>query len=196
MSALVLASKSAVRTRLLAAAGVEFEAVDSGVDESAAKAGLAGQTPEAVAGALAEAKALRVSAARPDALVIGADQTLDFEGRLFDKAISLAEARVRLMMLRGRSHRLHAGIALARRGKIVWRKCASSTLAMRDFTDGWLDAYLARNPGPALSSVGCYELEGEGAQLFDRIVGDYFAILGLPLLALLRQLRKEGVLAA
>jgi septum formation protein len=190
----VLASKSAVRARLLAAAGVEFEAVDSGLDETVAKADLAGQTPDAIALALAEAKALRVSKVRTDALVIGADQTLDFEGRLFDKAGSLAEARARLVMLRGRSHRLHAGIAVARGGKIVWRKCATSSLSMRDFSDAWLDAYLKRNPGPALSSVGCYELEGEGAQLFDRIIGDYFAILGLPLLGLLGCLRKEGVL--
>jgi septum formation protein len=194
VSSVVLASKSAVRARLLAAAGVDFEAVDSGVDEAEAKAGLAGRTPDAVALALAEAKALRASAARPGALVIGADQTLDFEGRLFDKAASLDEARARLVMLRGRSHRLHAGVAVARDGQIVWRKCASSTLTMRDFSDAWLDAYLARNPGPALSSVGCYELEGEGAQLFDRIIGDYFAILGLPLLGLLGCLRKEAVM--
>jgi septum formation protein len=194
VSSLVLASKSAVRTRLLAAAGVKFEAVDSGLDEADAKAGLAGLTPDAVALALAEAKALRVSKTRPDALVIGADQTLDFEGRLFDKAASLAEARARLVMLRGRSHRLHAGVAVARGDRIVWRKCASSSLTMRDFSDASLDAYLARNPGPALSSVGCYELEGEGAQLFDRIIGDYFAILGLPLLGLLGCLRKEGAL--
>jgi septum formation protein len=194
MSSLVLASKSAVRTRLLAAAGVEFEAVDSGLDETVAKAGLVGQTPDAVALALAEAKALRVSKARPDALVIGADQTLDFEGRLFDKAASLTEARERLVMLRGRSHRLHAGIAVVRGDRIVWRKCATSSLTMRDFSDAWLDGYLERNPGSALSSVGCYELEGEGAQLFDRIIGDYFAILGLPLLGLLGCLRKEGAL--
>jgi septum formation protein len=194
VTSLVLASKSAVRGRLLAAAGVEFEAVDSGVDEAAAKARLVGQTPEAVALALAEAKAKRVSDARPEALVIGADQTLDFEGGLFDKAASLGEARTRLLMLRGRSHRLHSGTAVARGGQVVWRKCASSTLTMRDFSDAWLDGYLARNPGPALSSVGGYELEGEGAQLFDRIIGDYFAILGLPLLGLLGCLRKEGIL--
>jgi septum formation protein len=194
VNALVLASKSAVRARLLAAAGVAFEAIDSGVDEAVAKAGLAGQTPEAVAMALAEAKALRVSDDQPGAVVIGADQTLDFEGRLFDKAVSLDEARARLAMLRGRSHRLHSGTAVARGGRIVWRKRASSTLTMRDFSDTWLEGYLARNPGAALSSVGCYELEGEGAQLFERIIGDYFAILGLPLLGLLGCLRKEGIL--
>ncbi|HEY3887526.1 MAG TPA: Maf family protein, partial [Caulobacteraceae bacterium] len=140
MSSVVLASKSAVRSRLLAAAGVAFEAVDSGVDEAAAKARLNGCTPDAVAMALAEAKALRASAARPGALVIGADQALDFEGRLFDKAASLDEARRRLIMLRGRSHRLHAAVAVARDGRVVWRKCASSTLTMRAFSDVWLDA--------------------------------------------------------
>jgi septum formation protein len=191
---LVLASKSAVRARLLAAAGVTFEAVDSGVDEAEAKAGLAGHTPAEVAAALSEAKALSVSRARPGVTVIGADQTLEFDGRLFDKAVDLGEARARLLMLRGRSHRLHAGIAVARDGEVIWREAATSTLAMRRFTDDWLDGYLARNPGPALSSVGCYELEGEGAQLFDRIIGDYFAILGLPLLGLLGCLRKEGIL--
>ncbi len=194
MTQLVLASKSAVRARLLAAVGVDFEAVDSGLDEAVAKAALVGRTPRALALALAKAKALRVSGARRETLVIGADQTLEFEGRLFDKAASLTEARARLVMLRGRSHRLHAGLAVARDGQVLWRRCASSTLTMRHFTDAWLDAYLARNPGPALSSVGCYELEGEGAQLFDRILGDYFAILGLPLLGLLACLRKEGIM--
>ena len=195
MSSVVLASKSVVRARLLAAAGIDFETVNSGVDEAAAKASLAGRTPDAVAIALAETKALRASAVRPGALVIGADQALDFQGRLFDKVANLDEARARLIMLRGRSHRLHSGVAVARDGQVLWRKCASSTLTMRNFTDAWLDAYLARNPGPALSSVGCYELEGEGAQLFDRIIGDYFAILGLPMLGLLGCLRKEGALA-
>jgi septum formation protein len=191
---LVLASKSAVRARLLAAAGLTFEAVDSGVDEVAAKAGLAGQAPRAVAAALAQAKAIRASEARPGALVIGADQTLEIDGRLFDKAASLGEARTRLIMLRGRSHRLHAGLAAARAGQVVWRESTTSTLVMRDFTDAWLDAYLARNPGPALASVGAYELEGEGVQLFERIEGDYFAILGLPMMGMLAFLRDQGVL--
>jgi septum formation protein len=191
---LVLASKSAVRARLLAAAGVDFEAVDSGVDEGPIKTRLADSTPKDVAMALAEAKALRASQARPPALVIGADQTLDLNGRLFDKPASLGEARDRLLMFRGRSHQLHAAVAAARGGEVIWRKAASSTLTMRDFSDAWLDGYLARNPGPALATVGSYEFEGEGAQMFERVIGDYFAILGLPLLGLLAFLRDQGVL--
>jgi septum formation protein len=191
---LVLASKSVVRSRLLAAAGVAFEAADSGLDEAKAKARLAGKTPKDIAMALAEAKTLRVSQCRPEALVIGADQTLDLDGRLFDKPASLEEARTRLVMFRGRSHQLHAAVAAARDGQVLWRKAASATLTMRAFTDVWLDTYLARNPGPALATVGSYEFEGEGAQLFERVVGDYFAILGLPLLGLLAFLRDQEVL--
>ena len=194
MIPIVLASKSAVRARMLEAAKIPFETADSGIDEAAVKAQHAGLTPKAMAEALAERKALAVAGKRPDAVVIGADQTLDADGRLFDKAASLEEARARLLMLRGRSHQLHSAAAVARGDRLVWKKTASATLTMRGFTDAWLDGYLARNPGPALSSVGAYELEGEGSQLFERIVGDYFAILGLPLLGLLACLRDEGAL--
>lgn len=193
MTSLVLASKSAVRGRLLAATGLPFESVDSGVDEGQLKSTLTDRAPAAVAEALAEAKAASVSDRWPDALVIGADQTLDVDGRLFDKAETIAAARARLTQLRGRAHTLHAALAAAQGGRIVWREAASATLVMRNFTDAYLDAYLGRNPGAALSSVGCYELEGEGIQLFERIEGDYFAILGLPMLGLLAFLRDQGV---
>ena len=113
---------------------------------------------------------------------------------MFDKAETLDQARAQLIMLRGRAHQLHTALAVARNGRVLWRETASSTLTMRAFTDAYLDAYLARNPGAALASVGCYELEGEGAQLFDWIDGDYFAILGLPLLGLLKFLREQGAL--
>jgi septum formation protein len=191
---IVLASQSAVRARVLSDAGVPFEVIDSQFDESAAKAALRHHAPREVADALAEDKALAGAAQRPGALVIGADQTLELDGRLFDKAATLAEARERLLSLRGRTHRLHAAVAVARDGHIAWRDLASATLTMRDFTDAYLEAYLEGNQRAALASVGAYELEGEGAQLFTTIEGDFFAILGVPLLGLLAFLRDAGAL--
>ena len=190
---IVLASGSKIRANLLRAAHIEFEAVSPGVDEAAVKAGLPAASPGQVAAILAERKALAISAARPADLVIGADQTLDFEDRLYDKAESLGEARARLLMLRGRTHHLNAGVVLARGGQVIWRALVVSRLTMRDFSAAWLDGYLARNP-QVLASVGCYELEGEGVQLFDHGAGDYFAILGLPLTGLFAALRREGAL--
>jgi septum formation protein len=195
---IVLASKSASRAALLAGAGVAFETVGSGVDEAELKARLQddGAGPAKIAAELAEAKALAVSAEAPEALVIGADQTLELDGLLYDKAESLSEARERLATLRGRRHELHSAVAAARAGRVVWRVSESPALTMRDFSDAYLDGYLARNGVTLLGSVGCYMLEGEGAQLFEAIAGDYFAILGLPLLPLLAFLRREGALAA
>ncbi len=197
MSRLLLASASATRAGLLKAAGVSFEAVASGVDEAPLKTALLeeGADPAEVAARLALAKALAASKVHPDDLVIGADQTLEFEGRLFDKAASLGEARERLALLRGRSHRLHAAVVTARSGERIWGETVTARLTMRDFSDAFLDAYLARNADVALWSVGAYALEGEGVQLFERIDGDYFAILGLPLMGLLNHLREQGLLA-
>lgn len=192
---IVLASGSKIRASLLRAAHIPFETVSPGVDEAAVKAELSSATPGQIAAILAERKALAVSAVRLDDLVIGADQTLEFEDRLYDKAESLDEARTRLLMLRGRTHHLNAGIVLARGGQVVWRDLVVSRLTMRPFSDGWLDGYLARNP-QVLASVGCYELEGEGVQLFDHIDGDFFAILGLPLTGLMAALRREGALGS
>jgi len=190
-----LASVSASRAAVLAGAGVAFDKVSPGVDEAAVKAGLLaeGASPRDVADALAELKAVKVSLARPG-LVIGADQTLDLGGTLYDKAESLDEARERLKALRGRRHRLHAAVVVAEAGEPIWRTLESPVLTMRPFSDAFLEGYLARNGEAALTSVGCYWLEGEGAQLFERIDGDYFAILGLPLLGLLDFLRRRGVL--
>ena len=189
----VLASTSAIRQQILRAAGVAFEAVAAGVDETSAKDSLLaeGVGPRDIADALAEAKAVKISRRRPG-LVIGADQTLDFEGRLIDKAESVGEARERLQMLRGRTHKLHCGMVVARDGQPIWREVVTTTLRMRPFTDDYLDGYLERNGPEVLSSVGCYQLEGEGIQLFDRIEGDYFAILGLSLIPLLDLLRRHG----
>lgn len=193
----VLASQSASRKAILTGAGVPFEAASPGVDEEALKVGMLakGATPREVAAALAEAKALALPRA-PDELVIGSDQTLEFEGRLYDKAADVEEARERLRMLRGRTHRLEGAVVVAKGGVPIWRDAATSILAMRDFSDAFLEDYL-RHEGPAsLGSVGCYRLEGPGAQLFSRIEGDYFAILGLPLLGLLDLLRREGAIPA
>jgi septum formation protein len=194
---IVLASQSASRKAILTGAGVPFEAASPGVDEDALKAELLsrGATPRDVAAALAEAKALALPRA-PDELVIGSDQTLEFEGRLYDKAASVEEARERLKLLRGRTHRLEGCVVVARAGQAIWRETATSTLAMRDFSDAFLEDYLATEGPAALGSVGCYRLEGPGAQLFTRIEGDYFAILGLPLLGLLDLFRREGALPA
>ena len=194
---LVLASKSLARQAVLQSAGVAFETAGSGVDEDAAKAALlaGGAGPLKVAEALAEMKALAVSRGRPG-LVIGADQTLEFEGRLYDKAETLGEARARLQILRGKPHRLHSAVAVARGGTVIWRETVSATLTMRAFSDAFLEAYLAAEGEAALGSVGCYRLEAQGAQLFAAIEGDYFTILGLPLMGLLDLLRREGVLVA
>jgi septum formation protein len=196
MTPVTLASKSAARASVLTAAGVRFETVGAGVDEGAAKRELLakGAGPREVADALAELKAVKASQGRAG-LVIGADQTLDFNGRLFDKADSLHEARERLRMLRGHPHKLHSAVVIAKDGAVVWREVPAATLTMRDFSDDFLEAYLARHGEGLLDSVGCYRLEDDGAQLFARIDGDYFAILGLPLMGLLDQLRRHGALA-
>ncbi|HXA38945.1 MAG TPA: Maf family protein [Phenylobacterium sp.] len=191
----VLASKSSARRAVLEGAGVPFEAVGSGVDEDVAKGELLARraTPRQVAEALAEEKALAVSVGRPE-LVVGADQTLEFQGRLYDKTETLDAARERLKVLRGKPHMLHSAVVVAERGAVVWRETQSATLRMRDFSDGFLEDYLAAEGEAALGSVGCYRLEGQGVQLFSRIEGDYFTILGLPLMGLLDLLRARGIL--
>lgn len=190
-----LASKSAARQAILCNAGLAFEAVGSSVDEDAAKAGLLaeGGGPREIADALAELKAVKVSTKRPG-LVIGSDQTLELDGALFDKVDTVEAARERLIQLRGKVHKLHSAVVIARDGQPIWRVVETSRLSMRNFSDAWLDAYLARNAPDILSSVGCYFLEGEGVQMFDRIDGDYFAILGLPIVGLLDFLRLHGAL--
>jgi septum formation protein len=195
VTGLVLASKSMARAAVLRGAGVTFEAVGSGVNEDALKEELLahGQTPARIATALAEAKALAVAWER-DGLVIGCDQTLELDGRLFDKADSLEEARERLRALRGRTHELHSAVAVVRGNDVRFRELDSARMSMREFSDDWLDGYLARQGEAVLGSVGCYQLEGEGAQLFDHVVGDFFTILGLPLFGLLDFLREEKVL--
>ncbi|CAN5471642.1 nucleoside triphosphate pyrophosphatase [soil metagenome] len=192
---LTLASKSSARMAILRGAGVTFEAVGAGVDEDAAKAGLLaeGASPREVADALAELKAFKVSTRRPG-LVIGSDQTLELDGALIDKVDTVEEARARLIQLRGKVHKLHSAVVVARDGQPIWRIVETSKLSVRNFTDAWLDGYIERNSPDILWSVGCYLLEGEGVQLFDRIEGDYFAILGLPVTGLFDFLRLHGAL--
>ena len=160
-----------------------------------AKAALLGEGlgPRDIADALAELKAVRISAG--EALVIGADTTLDFEGELIDKPESLAEARERLKRLRGKAHKLHSAVVVAQRGQPIWREVVTATLWMRPFSDEFLEDYLAKEGQAVFSTVGCYRLEDIGVQLFSRIDGDYFAILGLPMLGLLDLLRRHGVMA-
>ncbi|KAA5803828.1 Maf-like protein [Alkalicaulis satelles] len=190
---LILASGSASRRAILSGAGVDFEVQASGVDEDALKRGFTG-TPGALAQALADAKALAVSAQRPG-LVIGADQVLEFDGRAYDKARDDDEALARLKLWRGRTHYLAGGLTAAREGQILWRHASRCALTMRPCSDAFLD-YYGRQAGEILTStVGGYAFEGLGAQLFEAVEGDYFAILGLPLLPLLSFLRTEGLIA-
>jgi septum formation protein len=193
-SRLVLASRSPIRLELLARAGLAVEAVPSTVDERSLEAEWDAPAPDVAARRLAEAKALEVSARHPDATVVGADQTLALGTERFSKAKTLAEARERLKRLAGRTHRLHSGFALAEGGKPLASGVSSASLTMRPFSDAFLDDYLARAGDTVLGSVGCYQLEGLGVTLFSAIEGDYFTILGLPLLAVLDALRAVGAL--
>jgi septum formation protein len=194
---LVLASKSTARAQILRGAGVAFDVKPAGVDEAPIKAdALAkGASPRRVAEILAEAKAVAASRGSLD-LTLGADQTLEFDGQLFDKAESVDQARSDLARLRGKSHQLHSAVALAQDGRVIWHDIQSVTLTMRPFSDRFLDDYLARNAEVAMSCVGGYALEGEGVQLFSAIDGDYFAVLGLPILPLLAELRRLELVPA
>lgn len=198
MSRLVLASKSPSRAALLAGAGLDFDTEPSLVDERAVEEPLlaAGEGPGAIALHLAEAKALDVAARRPNDLVLGCDQTLGLEAERFVKPASVAEAREHLLRLRGRPHELHSALVLARGAKVLWRHVSVARLTMRPFSDAFLDRYLATVADEVTSTVGCYRLEGPGITLFEAIEGDYFTILGLPLLPLLAELRDLGVIDA
>jgi septum formation protein len=194
---IILASTSVARQTMLRAAGVDITPAPPRVDETLAKQSLLqdGLSPRDIADALAELKAIRVSARTPG-LVLGADQTLDLDGRLVDKADDLAGLRRTLLDLRGRRHVLHSAAVIAENGRAVWRAVRSVQLQVRVFSESWLDLYLHRNGAAVLSSVGGYHLEGEGSQLFDQVDGDYFTVLGLPLLDVLKYLRDRGEIAS
>lgn len=191
---LILASKSAARRAMLSDAGVPFVVLVADVDEDALKT--PGVDPVELAVELARAKALAVSRHDVDAWVLGADQTLAFDGGLVSKAATLDAARERLSAMRGRTHQLHSGAALARNGQVVWSGVDTVEMKMRDFSDAFLDAYLAAEGEALLSCVGSYRLEGLGAQLFEAVEGDYFTVLGLPLWPVLAELRRAGVIAS
>jgi len=190
---LVLASGSASRARMLAAAGVECIRDPADIDEAALVP--ADTDAESAALALAGLKALFVSPRHPGALVLGGDSILDFAGTRISKSPDVAAAKALLARLSGQTHRIVSAAVLVRDGTVVWRHVGVGTLTMRPLSEAFLDAYLAAEAPAVLASVGCYHLEGRGAQLFDRIEGDFFSILGLPLLPVLAALRTQGLLS-
>lgn len=196
MTSLVLASASQARADLLRNAGVEIEIAPAAVDEEEIKIALRaeGASPRDQADALAEMKSRRVSARNPQRLVLGADQVLGFGDEAMDKPRDLAEARSQLAKLRGGRHQLFSAAVISLNGDPIWRHIGTVRMTMRPFSDEFLDDYVERSGDDLLQTVGGYKLEGLGAQLFSRIDGDYFAVLGLPLIETLGFLRVRGML--
>jgi septum formation protein len=198
MTALILASQSPFRRMLMENAGLAFETQAAEIDERAIETALGARNPRPpeIAEALAIEKALDVARRNPGALVIGSDQTLSLDGRVFHKPADMSEAKAHLSAMSGRTHSLNCGIALVRDGQTLWSHVSIAHLTMRPLSEAFIDGHLARVGPRVLASVGAYQLEGEGVQLFDRIDGDYFTILGLPLLPLLAKLRDLGAIDA
>ena len=196
MTALVLASASPIRSRLLTNAGVAHQTCPVAVDEGAIKDAMLaeGAPPRDIADALAEMKAFRAAQRNPDSLILGCDQVLVFKGGLVSKPRNLDEARAQLVALRGQSHELLSAAVVFEAGRPVWRKIGRVQLIMRAFSDAFLDDYIARTGDDLLATVGGYKLEAEGVHLFSRIQGDYFSVLGLPLLEVLDFLRSREVI--
>lgn len=194
----ILASASRARREMLERAGVTAEIVPAAIDEialrDALRRGEPDATPIVIARTLADAKALEVSARFPEALVIGADQMLEHVGETIDKSVGLEAAAAVLLRLAGSEHCLHAAVAIAVGGQILWSHVDTARLVMRPLDQRQVERYLATAGDRVLGSVGCYEIEGLGAQLFERIDGDHFTILGMPLLALLGELRRQGAI--
>src|SRR4029078_7373662 len=195
---IVLPSGSRARREMLAAAGLHFTVQAADVDEPAIRARLlkddASIEPKRIAAVLAAAKAEDVSGKIGGSLIIGADQVLALGDELLSKAPYMEAARAAWRKLRGRTHELHSAVAFAEKGKVTWAHVATARLTMRDFSDAFLDDYLLRAGDRVGQSVGAYELEGIGVQLFDRIEGDYFTILGLPVMPVLAELRVRGII--
>lgn len=193
---LVLASKSAGRRLALSQAGLPFEIRPADVDERAIEAALGPVGADALAAALARVKAISVSNETPGRLVIGADQVASCETRVFGKPETMAKAAELLRFLSGRRHRLHSALALARDGAVIFETIAHADLTMRPLSDSFIDAYLAAMGETALTSAGAYQVEGLGAQLFSKVEGDHWTIMGLPILPLLDALRRHNALLA
>lgn len=197
---LILASASRTRHHMLQSAGLAVLVVPSTVDEAAVRAGLSKDdatiAPEKIALELACAKALQVSRDHPDALVIGSDQVLAFGDETISKPEDIAAARKSLMHLKGHAHQLHSAVALAEKGEVVWSAVDTANLVMRAFSPAFLDDYLTRGGADLCFSAGAYQIEGLGSQLFEKVEGDHFTILGLPLFALLAELRNRKAILA
>ena len=195
-ASLILASGSRFRQSLLRNAGIAFAAEAAAIDERSVEKPLVegGVGPQDVALVLAETKALAISEKKPDALVIGADQTLSLGDELLHKPADMDSARRTLLKLSGRTHQLNSAVVLAKDGATIWRYVESVDMTMRPLDPGFIGRYLAKVGNGALDSVGAYQLEGEGIQLFKAIDGDYFAIIGLPMLPLLAELRRLGAI--
>lgn len=193
---LVLASGSHARSQMLQAAGIKFEIQKAYVDEEPVKQALLAEGASAhnITDALAELKAIAVSQMRDDDYIIGADQVLSLDGMCFSKAENMVMAKKQLRALSGKKHSLISAVVIAKDGCVLWRAIDKVNLTMRPLSDGFIDDYLNECGSDILSSVGCYHLEGRGAQLFERIDGDYFTVLGMPLLKLLHFCRTEGLL--
>lgn len=195
---IILASQSRARQKLLEAAGVEFRAEPAAVDEEAIREALnkdQAMPTEDVALILAQAKAAFVAGKYPHDYVIGADQMLEFDGHTINKAATLAQARAILIQLRGRTHRLISAVSVVHDGTTVWRHTEEATLEMRNFSNEFLGQYMAAMGNAVMRSVGGYQIEGLGIQLFAKVTGDIFTIQGLPLLPLLAFLRRQQVIA-
>jgi septum formation protein len=192
---LVLASQSKARQMLLAAAGIPVEVRPADLDERGLEAAAGSRPPGAIAALLAREKALAVAKLHPGRLTLGADQTLALDAKRFAKPDDRAAARGQLQALRGKTHELHAALAFVENGKVLFEYAGVARLAMRAFSDPFLESYLDAVGSAATESVGAYQIEGLGAQLFERVDGDYFTILGLPLMEVLAFLRRRGCLA-
>ena len=191
---LVLASRSKARRALLEAAGIAIEVEPASIDERAVEARAGTSGAGEAAALLAREKARAVAGGKPERMVLGADQTLALGERRFSKAADRAGARAQLLALRGRTHTLHSAVAIVRGGAVLFEHVDAAQLTMRAFSEQFLDSYLDAVGDAATESVGCYQLEGMGIQLFERVEGDHFTVLGLPLLPLLQWLRQAGVL--